>query len=214
MNNPSWTVAIRGLKTFCGGVILNENTILTAAHCVDRENIRDLKVFAGETNLEKFKKFTKVLQIFIHPNYDKENLYHDLAIIKLVQKLEFNQFVRPIMLSTRSPKNGENAYFCGWGSDIKGTLSQYMRVLDVKITSSQQCKLKYGEDYNQNVQICAGNLYYDFCLGDSGGPLVQYVDGRWYVIGIISYTGEMCSDGKPSVYSDVFRYYSWISSLM
>lgn len=207
-----WTVLLLGKSVSCGGIILNQNTILTAAHCVFKENINNLRVYVGVFDRTKLTKGCEISDVRIHPLFDLENLYHDIALIRLKRNIKYTENIQPIQLPEASPRFGEKAFVSGWGMLNDGRLSRWLRVFEVTITHPDLCVIKYGDDYNDNLQVCAGNLgvSLDFCIGDSGGPLYQFKKDKWIVIGLVSFTGEKCADGLPSVYTDVFGYKSWI----
>lgn len=210
-----WLVLILGENLVCGGIILNESTILTAAHCVyDQKKVR---VFPGVVDRLKLPKGYDSAKIVVHEKYDSENLYNDIAILKLKDRIYFSKHVYSINLPSSSPDVGQKAFVSGFGTTEDGKLSRWLKTFQVTIEISKFCILKYGNDYNSNLQICAGNLFnsLDFCTGDSGGPLYFKQSGMtWVVLGIVSFTGKQCSDGLPSVYTDVFSYCPWIRPLL
>ena len=66
-----------------------------------------------------------------------------------------------------------------------------------------------------STHICAGgNKGEDSCHGDSGGGLFSEVDGKWEVVGIVSFGAHKCGDGTPGVYTRVSQYLPWIEQTM
>jgi len=194
-------------KSICGGVVLNENTVLTAAHCL--KDVDDIKLYVGFVNRLVLPKPTKVYQVIIHPEYDEKTLLNDLAIVK-IRPLTFTSKIRPIPLYPYVVGEGAPAVVKGWGVQRNGQLAIELRELQVETHSPQSCVKKYGNDFKDALQICAGDSERDFCIGDSGGPLVVTVENTEYLVGIVSYTGRFCADGKPSVYTRIFHYLDWI----
>lgn len=205
-----WLVLILGENLVCGGIILNESTILTAAHCVYDQ--RKVRIFPGVVDRLNLPKGYDSAKIIVHEQYDSENLYNDIAILKLKDKIYFSKHVYSINLPSSSPSVGQKAFVSGFGVKEDGKLSRWLKTFQVTVEISKFCILKYGNDYNSDLQICAGNLFnsLDFCTGDSGGPLYFKQFGTWIVLGIVSFTGKQCSDGFPSVYTNVFSYSPWI----
>ena len=203
----SYMVYIVTDKSICGGVILNEDTIITAAHCL--KNISDIKLYVGFVSRINLPPPIDVYQIIIHSKYDDVTMENDLAIIK-VKPLLFTSKIQPIAIFGRELPEGTRLTVKGWGLQRNGQLAIEMRDVNVEIKSSQSCIKKYGNDFKNNLQICAGDDVSDFCIGDSGGPLVYNINSKDYLVGIVSYTGQTCADGRPSVYSRINFYLSWI----
>ncbi len=209
-----WLVLMTGQDLICGGIILNETTILTAAHCV--YNQKSVTVYPGVVDRMILPKGYKALKILVHNAFDVENLYNDVALVILKRKIAFSPKVYAISLPFCSPAAGIKAWVSGFGVTDNGQLSRMLRTFEVTTQVSNYCILKYGDDFNSKLQICAGNLYksLDFCTGDSGGPLYCKQNNVWVAIGIVSFTGKQCADGLPSVYTDIFGYISWIQQYL
>jgi len=207
--SPPFTVYLTTRESICSGVLLNKTTILTAAHCLYKA--KDLEVYAGMTNKNIQLKNQSPLQISsIHlaSGYDHKNLINDLAIIKLSKPLSKRDvsFVVPYYGHVST---GTEAIVSGWGVELNGQLTHRVRSLKVSIYDDDSCIAKYGNDYLKSTQLCAGSLEQDFCIGDSGGPLII---GPNNLIGIVSYTGSQCSDKRPSVYTKLSAYRSFIEN--
>lgn len=210
MKHEPFTVYVGTKWSVCSGVILDEKTILTAAHCLQNVTPGEVEVHAGVQHKDEFYQPLKVQQLIIHPLYDEASLTHDLAIIKLKHRLPFNNRIQRISLYYDDVEEGKDAYVTGWGVNLDGRLSDSIRSLPVNIYPSVACARKYGSDFHKDLQLCAGTQNQDFCIGDSGGPLVINFRNDPYLVGIVSYTGEQCSDGRPSVYTKMKTYRKFI----
>lgn len=201
-------------RSICGGVILNQNTILSAAHCL--KDISDIKLYVGFVSRANLPSPTEVYEIIIHPKYNDITMENDLAIIK-IKPLVFTSKIQPIAILNQELPEGTRLTVKGWGLQRNGQLAIEMRDIHVEMKSPESCIKKYGNDFKNLLQICAGDDFTDFCIGDSGGPLV-YKDSKLgskeYLVGIVSYTGQFCADGRPSVYSRIYYYLNWIKAYL
>lgn len=217
MKHAPFTVYLSTNASVCSGVILDRSTILTAAHCLSElQRVDDIYIVYGSTDKKQFPAQTrlKVKSFIIHPQYDNTTLANDVAIIKLQNYIEFNKNVDRISIYYDDVEPGIDAYVTGWGLNPDGVLSQTIRTLKVNVYPDAECTRKFGKDFNGLKQICAGTLKQDFCIGDSGGPLIIHKNTIPYLIGIVSYTGEQCSDGRPSVYTKMKTYRLFIEKYL
>lgn len=202
----------------CGGVIVSPTHIITAAHCVSRDNEEviqhDLILGAvSESHSTPKRLYIDPRQIIIHPkfNINKESgkPQNDIAIIKLKEKLEFGYDIQPVCLpSAKKDKTDNDCHFAGWGKTSENSLHS-TRVNTIQARLWGHC------DRSPSV-ICAT---YDgekagACKGDSGSPLIcTRKNGSKYLVGILSYGGRTC----PSMvdgHMDVRYFMDWIVNVM
>lgn len=210
MIHEPFTVYVGTKSTVCSGVILDHKTILTAAHCLEDVSPRQIEVYAGVRTKSQFGSPLAVQRFIVHPDFDRTTLTNDLAIIKMKDPLKFGSRTGRISLYYDDVEDGRDAFVAGWGVNLDGRLSQSIRMLPVRIFPNVACLRKFGSDFDGDLQVCAGTLGQDFCIGDSGGPLVIFHNNIPYLLGIVSYTGEQCSDGRPSVYTKMKTYRRFI----
>ncbi|RKS53162.1 putative secreted protein (Por secretion system target) [Gillisia mitskevichiae] len=218
-NNP-WQISIqRNGGHWCGGSILTPEWILTAAHCLDNVPINQLKVAAGITDRTDNinGQYLNVAQVIIHPNYDPATSNNDVALIRLAVPLNFNARVLPIKLtnSLSHSDTGQTARVTGWGNTLDGTNpspSIILQELEMPIISNTQANsINTGSTPVNNNMIALYQPDSGVSRGDSGGPLSLVSNGIRYLIGCSSW-GEFPKAEKPTIYTKLFNYISWINS--
>ena len=223
--HPINTWGVRTYSQFCGGSILSQEWILTAAHCVIGKSSYNIFVAAGTDDVSYgFRKGTVVAtgDMYIHPDYDEDKNINDIALIRLKTKLNFNKDVQPIKLPKPDQEFEGRAIATGFGktSNDRFSINDRLMVAKMDILPDARCKKEYSflwffSIYNPKYAICAGQFngqQISTCDGDSGGPLAK--DGM--VVGVTSYgSSQGCGmPHVPVVFSKVSKYVNWINSLM
>ena len=209
---------------FCGGAIYDLTHVITAAHCVqDYDNEKRnlwIKQYFGDysKNVDETSQVEILAKRFtIHPGYDKEMTFTDIAIIELESPLTWTDDVQPICLPSRDVKEGDVFTVIGWG-DTEGTApgrEHILREVKVPLIPRNKCTSWYPDGWVQDTQICAGyeEGLKDSCQGDSGGPLFQKRNDFFELVGVVSW-GDGCADAKkPGVYQNIFDYLDWIKQV-
>ncbi len=200
---------------FCGGVVVDERVVLTAAHCVATRSMGSVDVVVGADNLCRDQPIQglrlRVSETQIHPAYDAESARFDLALLTLAANVP-RDYIRS--LATTSPGEG-HAVALGWGGGSAGGIPPCrLTHIQLRLLPEATCAEQAGASdrgFHPVSMLCAipdQVASRDTCPGDSGGPLVLGADPRHGdVVGIISW-GRGCGNEIPGVYA---RAESWLS---
>uniref|UniRef100_A0A1B0AAJ3 Peptidase S1 domain-containing protein n=1 Tax=Glossina pallidipes TaxID=7398 RepID=A0A1B0AAJ3_GLOPL len=198
---------------FCGGSIISEDIIVTAAHCVSGSNPSELKVRLGSTYNNEGGIVVGVKALKYHEKYDRDLLWYDIAVLKLEKPVKQSSTVRYIEMAKQVPKTGTSAVISGWGTKcfLMCDLSAVLMEVEVTFLERKDCASKnyqYGEKIRETM-VCGYAKDKDSCQGDSGGPFVA--EGK--LVGVVSW-GQGCAlDGYPGVYADVAALRDWIPTM-
>ncbi|XP_041489999.1 granzyme C-like [Microtus oregoni] len=196
----------------CGGFLVKDNFVLTAAHCM-RSSMR---VTLGAHNIsfqEETQQTIPVAKAFPHPDYNFKDDSSDIMLLKLERRAKRPKAVRPLRLPRRNVhvKPGDVCYVAGWGQlGPNGKFSDTLQEVELTVQKDQECESHFSRHYNKATAICVGDpkIKRGSFKGDSGGPLVC----KNRAAGIVSL---VCKDGSaPGTYTRVSSFLSWIKIMI
>ncbi|XP_031348097.1 uncharacterized protein LOC116174331 isoform X2 [Photinus pyralis] len=212
----------------CGGTLIDDLHIVTAAHCVRSYSPYDLRVRLGEWDVNHDVEFYPYVErdvsaVEVHPEFYAGTLYNDLALLRMDKPVDLgkNLHISPACLPhPHEDYTGQRCWTTGWGKDAFGEFGKYQNILkevDVPIMAFGQCQqrlqqTRLGYEFKLHPGfICAGGEEgKDACKGDGGGPMVCERGGTWRIVGVVSWGIGCGQPGVPGVYVNVAHYLDWI----
>ncbi|XP_064471755.1 venom protease-like [Ornithodoros turicata] len=204
-------------EQYCGGALISNRYVITAAHCTDGKAASDMKVLLGRNDLNSTAgRIFNVSRLRQHPDFQRDTLQNDIAILRLQQQARFDDNIRPICLPSSRDVTffGKRAHVAGWGSLFhRGPSSPKLLEAELRIWNNTECQGVFPQRII-NTFLCAGNRKggVDSCQGDSGGPLIvkYHRKKQWFLAGVVSWGLGCASPGIPGVYTRVTEFLDYI----
>ncbi|WP_317493149.1 serine protease [Haloechinothrix sp. LS1_15] len=204
---PFMAVLSQGGEHYCGGVVIDPEWVITAAHCVADRDPASVTLRIGSTSRSSGGVVTTADELHAHPDFDWDDPGGDVGLVRLREP------VRTEQVGLGEPAGeGTPVRLLGWGQSCPeadcGEQPDTLQQLDTEVVGSEAC-----DDIDGAVELCLDNPGGDAgpCYGDSGGPALGNDDGQWTLVGLVSrpgYDGDACGQG-PSIASEADPYSAW-----
>lgn len=209
-------------RQFCGGTLVAPRIVVTAAHCILRDNGQMIRssayeVVSGRTHLKATSQgtSTEVIDSAVwvdgqdRPLYNNSRQEWDVAVLELATPAAGD----PILIAGADERSlwasGRLGRVSGWGATRRepGGTNQ-LKSTEVAVLPDVSCRRAYRNygGFRPATQLCAGRALggFDTCQGDSGGPLVVYAaDGTPRLVGVTSFGRGCARKYSPGVYARV-----------
>jgi len=220
----SWMVSIQSDSAthFCGGSLIDELWVLTAAHCLEDISTSELRLYIGGLSSDRNNTAAELRRaelVIPHPLYSEDqNFINDIALIKLSEASSKT----PVSIGSETVNStlpvGVDLKVMGWGltSEEGRSATEELREVLVSYQTDTTCRNIYGNSQTYwDSFICAGESQggKDACSGDSGGPLLANVDGEPAQVGIVSWGNGCARRGFYGAYSEIATYHDWIEQV-
>jgi trypsin len=220
-----WQVALQ-IKVatgtaLCGGSIIEQRWVLTAAHCFGGTSTKagEVRARSGSTNYTAPGPWLEVDRVVVHQAYDPQTFENDIALVKLKSSsLTPGGRVIPLAAASMTVPAGQPLEVTGWGATKEGgSGSSALMKATLPLVDAATCNAtdSYAGKIKSSM-MCAGakDGGIDSCQGDSGGPLVWRTSDGPVLVGVVSH-GEGCARKlKYGVYTRVSAYRDWIDRVL
>jgi len=216
---------------FCGGTLVGDQYVITAAHCTHNLDKSRIQVLIGASSLgvanETTRFFRGLQKLNMHPDYRRFYNGSDIAVLKLDAPVDIYSYpnIKPACLPVTIERKDlfeKTAVVSGWGRNATAGPFIFSNLRKVPLKIREDCgrltmdAVSIG--FNMTDRLCANDVNKNACKFDSGGPLVfeDFKDnnGAYTIVGAVNGGGPCNADEYPGTFVDVTWFIKWVREQM
>ncbi|KAF0028685.1 hypothetical protein F2P81_017790 [Scophthalmus maximus] len=212
-----WHVSLQSNgRHYCSGVLIHHRWVIAAKHCNIRAKedmvvlgIHDLRFLSSQTIL-----VDEVINLLQDGSFPPKS---DLSLLRLSVSARFNSNVSPICVPDEDEElnHSWSCVTAGWGSTraTGGVDPDRLHHVGLTLVNQTSCGERWGRGLVTDSHLCADPAGSASCMGDSGAPLYCRKRGTYFLFGVITWGSRRCDAEKPSIFTAVSDYHSWITKV-
>jgi secreted trypsin-like serine protease len=203
------------LSPFCGGTLITDRHVVTAAHCLKHRRPEEVSVDVGDYSLstERDRQVIHARNLIKFPEYVPDKFHTDIGIIELEHPVRFRPGARTALLPSGDLdlKPGTTVSVYGWGRlSYFGEHPDVLNSVDLPVVENHACQSEFVTRIEPSMICAGGQTGKDACIGDSGSGLLVRLDNEFVLCGVVSFGRKCALPHVPGVYTRVSSFLDWI----